>query len=188
MGRVINLGNELFLKKTAASRGFTLPEMLVTLCLLALLFPVLLRCFQTLAEQQRQRAALLELEDNLLMAVEILTREIAGSTAVLSCEENRLVLQQDSVIYYDIGDDLQMEDHLYPMEGKILYRREDSQSARQPMANFVETLTFFYLDEAGQPTDEAALTRAVGFSLTGVWRETQLQCRQVIRLAGAVYL
>ena len=188
MGRVAKIGNERFRKIMTANQGFTLPEVLVALCLLAMLLPVLLRCFGTMAEQQRQRAALLELEDNLLLAVEILMGEIAGSTAVLDCAENCLVLQQDSVIYYDLGDDQQLKEHLYPLEGKILYRREDSQIARQPMANFVETLTFFYLDGAGQPTDEAALARAVGFSLTGAWQETQLQYRQVIRLAGEAYL
>jgi prepilin-type N-terminal cleavage/methylation domain-containing protein len=175
-------------QKWRDTRGFTLPEVLVVLCLLSILLPFLLRCFFTIAEQQKQRTALGELEDNLLIAAETLTGDIAGSTAVLSCEENQLVLQKKTVIYYTLGTDEQAKEHFYPLEGKILYRRESSQWNRQPMANFLETLTFFYLDDQGQPTLEAAAVRAVGFCITGLWQEQRLERTQIIRLAGNDYL
>ena len=38
-----------------------------------------------------------------------------------------------------------MAEHLYPLEGKILYRKESTQWNRQPMANFIETLTICLL-------------------------------------------
>ncbi len=158
------------------------------MCLLAFLLPFLFRCFFSIAEQQKQRAALLELEDNLLLAVEYLSGDIAGSTAVLECGETLLTLQQKRIIYYDLGKDQQAAEHFYPLEGNILYRRESSQWNRQPMANFIDTLTFFYLDEAGQITQEAASVRAVGFCIDGKWQGQQLQYKQVVNLAGNEYI
>ena len=169
-------------------QGFALSEVLVAICLMALLLPFLFHCFFSISEQQKQRAALLELEDNLLLAVEYLTMDIARSTAVLECKEELLILQQNQIVYYDLGEDQQADEHIYLLEGKILYRRESSQWNRRPMANFIDTLIFFYLDEAGNPTQEAASVRAVGFCLVGTWQDQQLQYKQIVNLAGNEYI
>lgn len=169
-------------------QGFTLSEVLVTICLMTLLLPFLFHCFFTMSEQQLQRAALLELEDNLLLAVEYLTMDIACSTAVLDCQEEGLSLQQNQIIYYDLGADLQADEHIYPLEGKILYRRESSQWNRRPMANFINSLTFSYWDEAGNLTQEAASVKAIGFCVIGTWQNQQLQYKQVVNLAGKEYI
>lgn len=180
--------NRLLTKKLRARQGFTLPEILVAMCLLAMLLPFLLRCFFYISEQQKQLAALLELEDNLLLAVESLTNDIVSSTAVLDCDEKLLILWQDRIIYYDLGDDIEAGNHLYQLEGEVLYRRENIQQNRQPMANFIDELTFSYWDETGQPTTEAEAVRKVGFSIAGSCQRRQVRYQQIVNLAGEAYL
>lgn len=169
-------------------QGFTLPELLVVLLLLSLLSSFLLRCFTTVARYQEQQLALLELEDNLALAMVWLRDDIAQSRAVTACTEEKLTLLQETVICYDLGTDQQEAEHLYSLEGKILYRKESTQWNRQPMANFIKTMTLYYYDRQGQPTAEPEAVRAVGICLTGCWREKTIIKRQVVPLLGATYL
>ena len=169
-------------------QGFTLPELLVVLFLLSLLSSFLLRCFAAVAGQQEQQLALLELENNLAIAQSWLGDDIAKSSAVLDCAAEQLTLQQDQLVSYTLGTDQQITEHLYPLEGKILYRKESTQWNRQPMANFIETLTIFYYDAQGQPTVDSTAVCAVGVQLTGCWREQQITKRQVVQLMGDGYL
>ena len=176
------------MQKRNRQAGFTLPELLVVLTLTALLLSFFLQCFFTVSAQHRQRSALLELQDNLLSAMEFLTEDITKSTGVHACREDQLALQQAQCVYYDLGDDQQGQEHFYDLEGKILYRREDTQQYRQPMANFIDTLTFVYLDEQGTPTTQPEAVRAVQIRLTGCWNGRTLVQEQIVRLAGVVYL
>jgi len=169
-------------------KGFTLPELLVTICLLSLLSSFLLQCFSNVAVQHRQRMALLELEDNLMLAITALAEDAGRSTAVLHCKQDELALQQEKVIYYSLGDDQQMEEHFYPLEGKILYRRENTQWNRQPMANFLTALHISYLDGKGQMVQEAHAVRAVVLCVEAQWQGKTLQQTQVVRLLGDRYL
>lgn len=169
-------------------QGFTLPELLVVLILTALLLSFFLPCFFTLAEEHRQRMALLELEDNLLIAMEFLTADIAKSTAVLDCQEHQLVLQQEHTIYYNLGEDQQAQEHVYDLQGNILYRREKTQYNRQPMANFLKTLSLEYLDDDGKPTRDPESVQAVHVTVIGCWKDRQIQKEQIVRLIGDTYL
>lgn len=175
-------------RKIKGRQGFTLAEVLVVLSLLSLLSVFFLRCFFFVAEQQQQHNARLELEDNLMIAASLLAEDISKSTAVLGCESQQLVLQQTKIIYYNLGEDQQASAHVYPLEGKILYRREHTQQSRQPMANFISDLVVTYLDKNGEKTTEADRVCAVEFVLKGCWRERVFQQRQIVRLEGADYL
>ena len=175
-------------RKIKGRQGFTLAEVLVVLSLLSLLSVFFLRCFFFVAEQQQQHNARLELEDNLMIAASLLAEDISKSTAVLGCESQQLVLQQTKIIYYNLGEDQQASAHVYPLEGKILYRREHTQQSRQPMANFISDLVVTYLDKNGEKTTEADRVCAVEFVLKGCWRERVVQQRQIVRLEGVDYL
>ena len=175
-------------RKFNGQQGFTLAEVLVVLSLLSLLSVFFLLCFFFVAEQQQQHNARLELEDNLMIAASLLAEDISRSTAVLGCESQQLVLQQTKIIYYNLGEDQQASAHVYPLEGKILYRREHTQQSRQPMANFISDLVVTYLDKNGEKTTEADRVCAVEFVLKGCWRERVFQQRQIVRLEGVDYL
>lgn len=175
-------------RKIKGRQGFTLAEVLVVLSLLSLLSVFFLRCFFFVAEQQQQHNARLELEDNLMIAASLLAEDISKSTAVLGCESQQLILQQTKIIYYNLGEDQQASAHVYPLEGKILYRREHTQQSRQPMANFISDLVVTYLDKNGEKTTEADRVCAVEFVLEGYWRERVFQQRQIVRLEGVDYL
>lgn len=175
-------------RKIKGRQGFTLAEVLVVLSLLSLLSVFFLRCFFFVAEQQQQHNARLELEDNLMIAASLLAEDISKSTAVLGCESQQLILQQTKIIYYNLGEDQQASAHVYPLEGKILYRREHTQQSRQPMANFISDLVVTYLDKNGEKTTEADRVCAVEFVLKGCWRERVFQQRQIVRLEGVDYL
>ncbi len=169
--------------------GFTLAELLVVLIVTGLLSSFFLSCFFTSVGQYRQRSARLELEENLTLASSFLTEEIAKSLAVRSCNHFRLELQQDVVVHLTLEEDPQKEEHYYrQIEGKNLYRREDTERNKQPMANFIRSLRAYYLDENGLETEEPEEVRAVMFVLTGRWQDALLERRGVVRLAGAEYL
>ncbi len=170
------------------NKGFTIPELLVTLCLTAILLSFFMQCFFTVSAQHRERSALLELQDNLMLASELLAEDIAKSTAVLHCDPAMLSLQQKRVVEYSLGYDQQAEEHFYELEGNILYRRENNQQARQPMANFIHTLTFSYLNRYGEHTDLPEEVEAVYLCITGQWNGREICTEQVIRLAGAIYV
>lgn len=174
-------------KKHAIS-GFTLPELLVVLFLLSLLLSFLLRCFFTIENQHRQHLALLELEDNLTLAITDMAEDISKSTVVLNCEEEQLTLQQNKIIYYTLGVDQQEAEHLYPLEGKILYRRESSQWNRQPMANFITAMHFSYFDASGQHTTDCLSVRTVMLCVEGCFQGNRIQQKQVVQLAGENYI
>ena len=114
----------------------------MVICITSMLLSFFLQCFFTVSEQHKQRSAMLELQDNLSLAIELLTRDIARSTSVLDCHAQQLTLQQENIISYSLGTDRQAQEHLYALEGKILYRQESTQGNRQPMANFIDTITF----------------------------------------------
>lgn len=175
-------------RKIKGRQGFTLAEVLVVLSLLSLLSVFFLRCFFFVAEQQQQHNARLELEDNLMIAASLLAEDISKSTAVLGCESQQLILQQTKIIYYNLGEDQQASAHVYPLEGKILYRREHTQQSRQPMANFISDMVLTYFDKDGEKTTDADRVCAVEFVLEGYWREMVFQQRQIVRLEGADYL
>lgn len=171
-----------------SQRGFTLPEMLVVICITSMLLSFFLQCFFTVSEQHKQRSAMLELQDNLSLAIELLTRDIARSTSVLDCHAQQLTLQQENIISYSLGTDRQAQEHLYALEGKILYRQESTQGNRQPMANFIDTITFQYLDQRGFPVKDADLVQAVYVKISGQWQGKTIQQEQIVRLAGTAYL
>lgn len=169
-------------------QGFTLPELLIVLLLLSLLSSLLLRCFMTVSTQQEQQLALLELEDNLAIAQAWFRDDITQSSAVLDCAAEQLTLRQKQIVSYTLGNDQQKTEHLYPLEGKILYRKESTQWNRQPMANFIETLTISYYNAQGNPTTEPVAVCAVGVQLTGCWRDRQITKQQIVKLQGDGYL
>ncbi len=168
--------------------GFTLPEMLVVICLTALLLSFFLQCFFTIANQHKQRTALLELQDNLSIAMSFLKEDISQSTAVLDCQPDLLSLQRDCAVYYSLGTDQQADEHFYALQGNVFYRRLDTEENRQPMANFIDEMSISYFDKTGQPTTQPEQVCAVYVKLTGHWNDRQLEQEQVVRLAGAVYL
>lgn len=174
--------------KLRDQNGFTLSELLVTICLTSFLLSFFLTCFLTISDSYKHYSAMLELQDNLLSAVELLTTDIASSTAVIACATDACTLQQESCIYYSLGKDQQYQEHFYALEGKILYRRENIQKSRQPMANFIETLEFRYLDQNGAPTEQCENVRAIQFFVSGRYLEQRMKMEQIVRLAGALYV
>lgn len=173
--------------KKHSNGGFTLPELLVVLFLISLLFSFFLRCFFTIGNQHQQRLAILELEENLSLAVSGIVKDISKSTAVLSCTEEQLSLKQNKIIYYTLGVD-QQEKHLYQLEGKVLYRRESTQGNRQPMANFITAMQFSYLDAVGQTTTDSLAVKTIVLCVEGCWQGKTIRQKQIVQLAGDIYL
>ncbi len=173
-----------------AQCGFTLPEVLVVICLTSLLLSFFLQCFFTVSNQHKQRTALLELTDNMMLAMELMHEDISKSLKVQACMSDQLVLCQgkDLTVYYSLGEDQQADEHFYDLKGNVFYRRWHAQENRQPMANFIDELTFSYLDQYGQLTTVPNEVCAVHVKVTGNWKERQLKQEQIIRLAGTVYL
>lgn len=175
--------------KLHSTAGFTLTELLVVICLLGLLSGFFLQCFVFVMEQYRNRIALLELEDNLCMAMDFLAADFEKTVAVSGCNGSSLTLQtNDGKIYYTVGTDTQAKEHFYDLEGKIFYRRENTQKNRQPMANFISNFSVVYYDETGTPTETDSTVETVEILLEGTWNDTVIQQRQFARLKDSDYL
>lgn len=169
--------------------GFTLTEMLVVICLFALLSGFFLNCFVFAMEQYQYCIALMELEDNLNNAMDWLATDLAESIAVSDCSESGLTLQTaEGKIYYTLGTDTQAKEHFYDLTGKIFYRRENTQKNRQPMANFISCFRVTYYDEMGNLTESATSVTTVEILLEGTWRDTVISQRQIARLNDSDYL
>lgn len=169
--------------------GFTLAELLVVLCLMAVLSGFFLQSFVFVMTQFQHRMALLELEDNLAMAIDYLVTDGANSIAVKDCNAEQLtLLTEDAVIIYTIGTDLQAKEHFYDLTGKILYRRESTQVNRQPMVNFISGFCVSYYDSTGAATSDPDCVSMVDIQLEGVWNDTVVQKRQIICLKDSDYL
>lgn len=172
--------------------GFTLPELLVVICLIAVLLPSLTQCFLFASEQHKNRIAIEELQDNLMIAMEVISRDISRSSEVITWSSDTITLQNafqnGKTVTYSTGKDEQAKEHFYLLEGKILYRLESTQKVRQPMANFIDTLTISCLDCNGMPAKEADQICAVHLTITGTWKDRTLKQEQIIRLAGSAYI
>ena len=169
--------------------GFTLAEMLVVLCLFALLSGFFLNCFVFAIEQYQHSIALMELEDNLCNAMDWLALDLAETVVISDCSESSLTLQTaDGKIYYTLGTDTQAKEHFYDLTGKIFYRRENTQKNRQPMANFISRFRVTYYDEQGNLTEHAASVKMVEILLEGTWNDTVIAQKQTVRLKDSDYL
>jgi hypothetical protein len=175
--------------KLVSMAGFTLTEVLVGLCLFALLSGFFLHCFVFAMNQYHHSIALMELEDNLGNAMDWLSADLADTIAVLECKADGLSLQTaEKKIYYTTGTDTQAKEHFYDLTGKIFYRREHTQKNRQPMANFITGFYITYYDEKGTLTSYAANVKMVEILLEGTWNDTVLSKRLAVRLSGSDYL
>lgn len=169
-------------------KGFTLVEMLVVIILLSILSGFFLQCFTFMVEQYHHRIALLELEENLSIAMDLIVKDLSESVGVSNCEANSLTLQTlDKKIYYTLGTDQQADEHFYDLKGKILYRRENTQINRQPMANFISRFTAVYYDASGNCTEDISQVRVVAVALEGQWNETVITQKRIVRLKDAYY-
>ncbi len=174
--------------KKGSHAGFTLTEMLVVLCLVAVLSGFFLQCFIFVMEQYQSRMALLELDDNLSIAMDYIAMDLADCIGVSGCSTDSLtILHPDGAIYYTTGTDPQEKAHFYDLKGKILYRRENTQRNRQPMANFVSRLCVNYYDRAGIRTADAASVYIIEVELEGIWNETTVKQRQIARIQDSRY-
>ena len=175
--------------KLAGNTGFTLTEVLVVLCLFALLSGFFLNCFVFAMEQYQHSIALLELEDNLYNSMDWLASDLAETIAVSDCNASGLTLETaEGKIYYTLGTDTQAKEHFYDLTGKIFYRRETTQKNRQPMANFISCFRVTYFDELGNPTEHAPSVKTVEILLEGTWNDTVISQRQAVRLKDSNYL
>lgn len=176
-------------KKLNSCAGFTFTELLVVLCLFALLSGFFLNCFVFAMEQYRNSIALMELEDNLCISMDCIASDLRETTAVLNCSTDSLNLQTvDCKVYYTRGTDTQAKEHFYDLTGKILYRRENTQINRQPMANFISDVCVNYYDELGNPTEQASNVKIVEILLEGTWNETVISKALAVRLNDSDYL
>lgn len=168
--------------------GFTLAEMLVVLCLTAILSGFLIQCFVFVMDQYRNRIALMELEENLSISMDFIAKDLADCTGVFECNADSLtVVKEDGVVYYTTGTDTQAKAHFYDLTGKILYRREHTQWNRQPMANFVSRLCVNYYDSTGVCTTDDKSVYLVEVELEGVWNDTVIVQRQIARIQDSKY-
>ena len=169
--------------------GFTLPEILVVLVLTTIVLTSGMQYGTTMAMQHTKRTALLELQDNLTISAELLEQDISRSTQVLECDSGELNLQQTGrTVHYSTGNDQQAQEHSYLLEGKILYRRESTQYNRQPMANFLDTVVFTYLDRNGNVTTDPQQVRTVAFTLIGTMDGHCIREQRYVMLAGEAYV
>lgn len=174
--------------KSKKNDGFTLAELLVVFCLLAILSGFFVQCFVFVLDQYRNRIALLELEENMSISMELIAKDLADCTGVSGCSADSLtVLKSDGAVYYTIGTDTQAKDHFYDLKGKILYRRENTQRNRQPMANFVSRLCIHYYDSTGTATIDDTEVYLVEVELEGIWKDTPIVYRQIARIQDSQY-
>lgn len=175
--------------KLHSQRGVTLAELLVVMCLLAVLMGFFLQSFGFVLSQFQYRMALMELEDNLSLAAEWIASDGANSARVDACQKESLILQCfDGAVTYTIDSDPQAKEHFYNLTGKILYRRESTQRNRQPMANFISEFRITYYDACGIETEDADCVALVEVLLKGQWNAAKAEKRQWIRLKDTAYL
>ncbi len=174
--------------KTKNNDGFTLAELLVVLCLMAVLSGFFVQCFVFVMDQYRDRIALLELEENLSISMDLIAKDLADCIGVSGCSSDSLtLLKSDGAVYYTTGTDTQAKDHFYDLKGKILYRRENTQRNRQPMANFVSRLCIHYYDSTGASTVDDTRVYLVEVELEGIWNNTSIVQRQIARIQDSQY-
>lgn len=168
--------------------GFTMAEMLVVLCLLALLSGFFLQCYVFVMEQYRHRIALMELEENLTIAMDLIAADFAEAIGVADCSVDSLsILKSDGTVYYTTGTDTQAKEHFYDLTGKILYRRENTQWNRQPMANFISGFCVSYYNQVGEYTAHSSDVSAVEVKLEGTWNDTVITQRHIAELKDSYY-
>ena len=175
--------------KLYSQRGMTVAEVLVVICLLAVLSRFFLQCFVFVQDQYRHRIALLELEDNISISLEWLERDLLASIGVSSCSQDSLTLAMpDGMVYYTVGTDTQAKEHFYELKGKILYRRESTQKNRQPLTNFISRFYVTYYDKLGNKTTDVAKVCAVQIVVEGTWKDTVLTQQLAARWNDSDYL
>lgn len=178
----------LMYRKIFSKKGFTLAEMLVVLILLCTLSGFFLQSFTFVMEQYQHRLALLELEENLSISMEYIAKDLSESIGVVACKSDSLKLQTlDGKVDYTLGTDQQADEHFYDLKGKILYRRENTQQNRQPMANYISCFRIVYYDENGNYTEESSQVCAVEILLEGQWKETVITQKRIARLKDSYY-
>lgn len=177
------------MQKVCYKDGFTLAEVLVVMLLLSILSGFFLQCFTFVMEQYRYRIALLELEENLSISMDLIAKDLSDAIGVTDCNSGSLTLQmRDKKVYYTIGTDQQADEHFYDLKGKILYRRENTQRNRQPMLNYISRFTVTYYDEEGNCATDSDRVSTVAVELEGTWNETVLTQKRIVRLKDSNYL
>lgn len=170
-------------------QGFTLPELLVVIVITGLVSSLLVFGTGHFLEVQTERLSRIELEQNFDYALDLICDDIRRGTAISGCIPDSLtIFTEDAVISYSLAKDPQSGEHLYSLDGNVLYRKKSGQSVKQPMANFIEEMWFEYYDADGNITSDVERVRCISVTISGVCSEHVVSRCRFARLSSGLYL
>lgn len=162
-------------------KGFTLVEIMVVLAVSALVMLVVTEIFLAMHDQKSQLLAEVELQENLSRALEKIGEDIRYSDGVAGYSGEYLLAheltlytwvrdgagrQSYQMVNYTIAVDPVGQVHPFKLSGYVLYRKEN-QGQNQPIANFIDQLTFAYYDQGGLPTKRSTQVASIEITLLG---------------------
>lgn len=128
------------------NEGFTLIELLVIVTILSLLIPCLTSILGSNMTSFNAINNRNELQQNLRFTLNTIIQDIRNCKKInkeSSAKEISLNLEDDTHIKYGLKMDNQKEEHLYNLEGKVIFR-EKNYGNKNPLANFIDNLKFLY--------------------------------------------
>lgn len=156
---------------------------MVALAVSGVVMLVVMDSFLAMHEQKTQLLAEVELRENFSIALTSIRRDILFSDGVVggrgeSGTTEELLAAHDLTLYclradqtlqtikYTIAVDPVGAVHPYALRGLVLYRAVNG-GVRQPVANFIDQLTFAYYDQTGQPTSRSSQVAIIEVRLKG---------------------
>lgn len=134
-------------------KGFTLVEMIIVIGLFSITIVLFSGIWQNIMGYWDKVSAQIELQQNLRIAVEAIVTDLKGAKVIEELGENHILIKtlDDNIIKYELGTDPYDEEHPYSLEGKTLYRTENSKT-KQPVANFIKDLIITNITKEGNIT------------------------------------
>lgn len=123
--------------------GFTLVEIVIVVAAMGILFGVLGILLSNMQTQKQQLLAENELKQNLMLAMTAINKDFTLAINAKWSENQLIIYQAKETIIYTLAEDAMAKEHLYPLEGNVLYRRTEG-GRNQPMANFINTFSVQY--------------------------------------------
>ena len=176
-----------------SNRGFTLVEVIITIAISSIILVCLTEMVFFMDNQQKNMIARIELQQNLTMALDSIAADVENSRDVIGYGDSNLLAKSlnlrkvrlnrqgetyDQRIDYQLAIDPMEGQHLFPLKGKVLYRKTDG-GQNQPIANFIIDLTFEYLDSDNKICTNSHQAEKVIIMIQGEVNNDIIQYQQV---------
>lgn len=125
-----------------SNKGFTLVEVMVVILLLSLIIASLGGLLASGVEAFNYMNNKIELQQNLRYALANIIEEIKNARELIAISDQEITLlnRKDELVTYKLARDPQAKEHLYDISGRNLYLY--TEKAKQPIANFIEKISF----------------------------------------------